>query len=142
MPSPELERDAFVRRYLLQFADPAFDRLRTQLDDAAQIAWEAYRDGRKSPNTRRAGADFADPDYDLSVDWIAARDAIEAAAQRHAAQDGPDRFLLINASPRSEHTCPGEMSKSWRLIEIAATALGTGRRAEVTVLDLSRLTSE
>jgi multimeric flavodoxin WrbA len=142
MPSPELERDAFVHRYLLQFADPAFDRIRAHLGDAAQIAWEAYRDGRKSPVTRKAGAKFADPDYDLSVDWIAAHDAIEAAARRHAAPDGPDRFLLINASPRSEHTCPGEMSKSWRLIEIAASTLRTGRHAEVTVLDLSRLASE
>ena len=25
------------------------------------------------------------------------------------------RVLLINASSRSEHTCPGELSKSWKL---------------------------
>jgi multimeric flavodoxin WrbA len=49
--------------------------------------------------------------------------------------------LLVNASPRSEHTCPGEMSKSWRLAGIARDALA-GAGVEVEVLDLSRLTSE
>jgi hypothetical protein len=31
----------------------------------------------------------------------------------------PNTGSLINASPRSEHTCPGEMSKSYRLAQIA-----------------------
>src|SRR5262249_23189567 len=47
----------------------------------------------------------------------------------------------------SEHTCPGEMSKSWRLVEIARDALmeraGEGEQgAAVEILDLSRLASE
>lgn len=32
-------------------------------------------------------------------------------------------MLLINGSSRSEHTCPGEMSKTYRLCEIARDAL-------------------
>jgi hypothetical protein len=48
---------------------------------------------------------------------------------------------LINASPRSEHTCPSEMSKSFRLMEIAQNVFAEGQ-AQVDVLDLSRLTSE
>jgi multimeric flavodoxin WrbA len=47
---------------------------------------------------------------------------------------------LINCSSRSEHTCPGEMSKSYRLVEIAREILSP--HADLEVLDLSRLASE
>jgi hypothetical protein len=43
-------------------------------------AWDAYSNGRKSPLTRKAGPGFADPDYDLAADWLAARDAIRQAS--------------------------------------------------------------
>jgi multimeric flavodoxin WrbA len=101
---------------------------------------DAYAHARKSPRTRKAGSAFADPDYDLSLDWIAAREAVEAAQRRHDAA-GVSRVLLINASPRSEHTCPGEMSKSYRLTEIAQEVLAEAG-AGVDLLDLSRVTSE
>ncbi|MCR5878578.1 hypothetical protein [Phenylobacterium sp. J367] len=39
--------------------------------------------------TRKAGPGFADPDYDLSVDWLAAREAIQAAQARHDDKAGP-----------------------------------------------------
>jgi multimeric flavodoxin WrbA len=48
---------------------------------------------------------------------------------------------VINGSSRSEHTCPGEMSKSWRLTEIAAEICGTDG-VKVELLNLSRLASE
>jgi len=32
------------------------------------VAWEAYRDGRKSPRTRKAAEGFADPSFDLAVE--------------------------------------------------------------------------
>jgi len=35
-----------------------------------EIAWDGYREARKSPITRKAGAEFADPNYDMSVDWL------------------------------------------------------------------------
>jgi multimeric flavodoxin WrbA len=139
MPDPKLDEAAFRSRFAERFADPAFAAERTALDRLATIAWEAYADGRKAPVTRKAGPGFADPDYDLSVDWLDARAAIAAAAARHA--EGPDRVLLVNASPRSEHTCPGEMSKSWRLAGIARDALAS-QGVEAEVLDLSRVTSE
>jgi hypothetical protein len=34
---------------------------------------DAYDDGRKAPTTRKAGPGFADPDYDIAVDWLTAR---------------------------------------------------------------------
>ena len=141
MPDPTLGRQAFSERFNARFVDPAFDAVRDELGAIEAIAWDAYADGRKAPRTRKAGKGYADPDYDLSLDWIAARDAIEAAAREHADPDGPDRFLLINCSSRSEHTCPGEMSKSYRLLEMARSVLA--RPGCVTeVLELNRLASE
>jgi multimeric flavodoxin WrbA len=140
MPSPRLEEAAFRARFGERFADPAFAPLAAEIERLASVAWRAYSDQRKSPVTRKAGPGYADPEYDLSVDWIAARDAISAAEARYEAA-GPARALVVNASPRSEHTCPGEMSKSWRLAEIARSAL-EGEGIEVELLDLSRLTSE
>ena len=139
MPDPHLEERAFRKRFLEQFRDPAFGRFSAELEKIAAVAWDAYENGRKAPVTRKAGPEFADPDYDLSVDWIAARQAVREAQRRHEDLNGPLRILLINGSSRSEHTCPGEMSKSYRLIEIARAELAS---AETEILDLSRLASE
>ncbi len=141
MPSPQLTEAEFRARYLSAFVDPAFEPLAAELDKIAAVAWDGYANHRKAPRTRKAGPGHADPDYDLSVDWIAARTAIEAAQARHADPDGPCRVLLINGSSRSEHTCPGEMSKSYRLAEIAKAELEADD-ISVELLDLSRLTSE
>ncbi|MBV8168730.1 MAG: flavodoxin family protein [Alphaproteobacteria bacterium] len=142
MPSPRLSETEFRRRFLAQYTDPAFAPLGAALDQIAGAAWDAYAQSRKSPHTRKAGTGFADPDYDLAVDWLAARAAIEDAARRHDAADGPARILLINGSSRSEHTCPSEMSKSYRLVEIARAVLDSEPALEVDLLDLSRLASE
>jgi multimeric flavodoxin WrbA len=141
MPPVKLDRAEFERRFKSRFVDPAFDPLEKELQAIANAAWEAYADSRKAPHTRKAGPGFADPDYDLSVDWLAARDAIAEAQLRHDDPVAASRVLLINASARSEHTCPGEMSKSWRLIELAQQTIeATGFRTDI--LDLSRTTSE
>jgi multimeric flavodoxin WrbA len=142
MPSPELDEATFRARFLGQYQDPAFEPLQADLDRIATAAWAAYSAHRKSPRTRKAGPEFADPDYDLAVDWLAAREAVKAARVRHEAAEGPHRILLINCSSRSEHTCPGEMSKSWRLVEIAREAVQDGSNVRVEVLNLARLASE
>lgn len=141
MPSPQLDETQFRARYLSAFADPGFEPLAVELEKIVRVAWEAYSAGRKAPRTRKAGPGYSDPDYDLSMDWIAAKEAIAAAQARHDDKAGPCRILLINGSSRSEHTCPGEMSKSWRLCEIARGEM-TAEGLEVEVLDLSRLASE
>lgn len=141
MPDPQLDRTEFTRRYLLQFRDPAFRRLDAALNEIAAVAWEAYHEGRKAPFTRKAGPGFAEPDYDLSQDWLDACAAIAEAQAAHDDINRPPHILLINAASRSEHTCPGEMSKTWRLVEIARTAMAA-EGATVEVLDLSRLSSE
>jgi multimeric flavodoxin WrbA len=141
MPSPRLEETEFTRRFLGRFDDPAFEPLGEELRKIAAAAWDAYSHQRKSPRTRRAGHGYADPTYELAVDWIEAKAAVDAAQVRHDDGGGPCRVLLVNGSPRSEHTCPGEMSKSYRLVEIARQAL-EGEGISVRILDLSRLTSE
>lgn len=141
MPSVELSREEFERRYRSRFADPAFEPLQRELDAIVAAAWDGYANSRKAPRTRRAGPGFADPDYELSADWLAARDAILAAQRRHDDVEASPRILLINGSSRSEHTCPGEMSKSWRLVKLAEPIFEKLGFA-VDILDLSRLTSE
>ena len=142
MPSPRLDEAAFRERYLQQFDDPAFEPLTRQLDAIADAAWDAYRNSRKSPYTRKAGPGYADPDYDLSVDWVSAKAAIDVAQSRHDDASFPPRILLINGSSRSEHTCPGEMSKSHRMVEIARQALEPPGGVAVDVLELDRVASE
>jgi len=142
MPTTQLTKQDFKLRYGEQFTDPAFRAAEVEIDKIADIAWQAYHGSRKAPITAKAGAAFKNPDYDLSVDWIAASKAIAAAQVRHDAKNGKPRILLINGSSRSEHTCPGEMSKSYRLIELAKAVMEEEFSLAVDILDLSRLSSE
>jgi hypothetical protein len=73
MPSVELSRQEFEKRYRSRFADPAFMPLEREISAIVDAAWDGYSNSRKSPVTRKAGPGFADPDYDISVDWLAAR---------------------------------------------------------------------
>src|SRR5882757_3398826 len=141
MPSVKLERHEFEKRYRSRFADPAFQPLQRELDAIIAAAWDAYSQSRKSPVTRKAGPGFADPGYEIVVDWLAAREAIQAAQRRHDDKRDVPRILIINGSSRSEHTCPGEMSKTWRLTRLAEPVFSRMGLA-VDILDLSRVTSE
>jgi len=141
MPSVKLTREEFEKRYRRRFADPVFAPLQRELDAIIAAAWDAYSHSRKSPVTRKADAGFADPDYEISVDWLAARDAIMEAQRRHDSLDQKPRILLVNGSSRNEHTCPGEMSKTWRLVKLAEIVFLQAGFA-VDILDLSRLTAE
>ena len=141
MPPVELDRAEFERRFKAQFADPAFEPLAAELERVAATAWDGYVNGRKSPRTEKAGPGHADPDYDLSIDWIAAHAAIARAQAEYEDSAQAPCILIINGSSRSEHTCPGEMSKSWRLTEIAAEICGVDG-VKVEILNLSRLAAE
>jgi multimeric flavodoxin WrbA len=142
MPPRRLERGTFERRFKSAFVDPVFAPLQRELQAIADAAWDAYDDSRKAPITRKAGAGFADPDYEIAIDWLTARGAIDDARRRHDDPAGASRILIVNGSSRTEHTCPGEMSKSWRLVEIARETFKARPGFEVDVLDLSRTTSE
>ncbi len=136
----KLARNEFHLKFVAGFTDPRFDPLRAEIGRLEDVAWQNYCDSRKAPVTEKAGPGFADPDYDLSVEWKAARDRLLAAETVQKNPATPSRVLLVCASSRNDGTCPGEMSKSWRMIDWARTALAT-EGVETDVLDLSLTTS-
>jgi hypothetical protein len=142
MPSVQLDKAQFAERLKQRFHDPAFAPLQAEIDRIVDAAWDGYDHSRKAPYTRPAGPGHADPEYGLSVEWVAQRDALREAERRQKLATSTSRILLIDGSPRSDQTCPGEISKSYRLTEIAAEVFGRERDFEVERLDLDRLTSE
>jgi len=136
-----LERDEFHRKFIGQFFDPAFDAVSGELAKVEEIAWQAYQDKRKAPRTVKAGPGFADPDYDLSIEWKAAHDQLLAAEAKQKDPRTRSRVLVINASARNDGTCPSEISKTWRMTNMAKEVLAA-QDIETDVLDLSRLTSD
>lgn len=142
MPSVQLDKAQFSERLKQRFQDPAFGPLQPEIDKIVDAAWDGYDNSRKASHTRPAGPGHADPEYELSLDWLAQRDAIQEAERRQKSPSSKSRILLIDGSPRSDQTCPGEISKSFRLMEIAEEVIGRERDFEVERLELNRLTSE
>jgi len=141
MPSVEVDRAEFERRFRARFRDPLFEDVDDELHRVIDAAWRSYSDNHKAPRTRKAGAEFEDPDYDLSTDWLAARDAIRKAELEHRDPSLPAKILVINGSARTNQSCPGETSKSYRLAKLAQAAIES-EGAIVDLLDMSVLTSE
>ena len=137
----KLTREEFERRLRERFFDPEFDRVAEQISSVVDIAWKTYDEYHKSPRTRKAGPGFANPDFELPVEWLQTRDAIQHAAQQHADATRPGRVLIVSGAARHDQTCPGEMSKTFRL---ASLARGEVERAgvECDFLDLSLLTAQ
>jgi multimeric flavodoxin WrbA len=142
MPSVALDKAEFTRRVRRRFYDPAFTSVEQEIERIIDIAWDGYTDSRKSPHTKPAGKGYADPSYELSVEWSEASKAIKQAERQQKSKSAKSRILLINGSSRSDQTCPGEMSKTFRLVKIAERVFERERDLEVELLDLSRLTSE
>jgi multimeric flavodoxin WrbA len=136
-----LSREAFGERFRHSFHDPAFEAEQPALQRIELIAWQAYEQGRKAPLTQKAGPGFADPDYDLSVEWRAARDRLLQAEARQKDPSTPSRVLVVCGSPRNDGSCPGEMSKTYRLSELALQVLRQSG-LQTDLLDLSLLTSD
>jgi multimeric flavodoxin WrbA len=136
-----LDRGEFSIRFRNGFRDPAFRAEDEALARLESIAWDAYQDKRKAPTTRKAGPGYADPDYDLSVDWLEARERIDRARVAWADPSSPSRILLICGSSRNDGTCPGEISKSFRLAGLVREEVEAAGMTP-DLLDLSLLTSE
>jgi len=142
MPSVAISKAEFIRRARERFYDPAFEPLQGEIGKIIETAWNGYHEYRKAPRTKRAGPRYADPDYELSIDWLKSRDAIVRAERRQKAPATKSRILLINGSSRSDQTCPGEISKTFRLAEIAKRVIERERGFETELLDLSLLASQ
>lgn len=137
-----LTREQFRERFFAKFYDPAFDKVSDELEKVFAVAWDGYRVYRKSPRYRPAGPGHADPAYEVAVEWLATRAKIDAAEKRQKDPTSRTRILVVNGSTRSEHTCPGEISKTRRLAQHAQQAIKTLPGHEVDFLDLSTLADE
>ena len=137
----KLTREEFDRRLRGRFYDPAFQNVERQISEIVDIAWQAYDEYRKSPRTRKAGAGFADPEFELPTEWLETRERIQQAEREHKDLTGSGRVLVVCGAARHDQTCPGEMSKTFRLASLAREEI---ENAGLTCdfLDLSLLTAE
>ncbi|HUF36811.1 MAG TPA: NAD(P)H-dependent oxidoreductase [Gemmatimonadales bacterium] len=138
----QLSREEFTRRLGERFYDPAFDPVRAEIDRIIGVAWTTYHEYHKSPRKRKAGSGFADPEYELPIEWLEARAAILEAERRQRDPDAPRRVLLVCGAARHDQTCPGEMSKTFRLVQLARQIVESSDGFECDLLDLSHLTAQ
>jgi multimeric flavodoxin WrbA len=132
----------FRRRFFERFYDPVFDEVKDELEKVCERAWDGYIRYRKSPRTQAAGPEFSDPAFELPVEWLETRNAIHAAQKRQGDPASPSRILIVSGATRSEHTCPGEVSKTRRLADQAAKTIEAHAGFEVDLLDVSHLADE
>ncbi len=137
-----LTKEEFRKRFYARFYDPAYEKIAAELEKVFETAWDGYITARKSPRHVDAGPEFSEPAVQLPLEWLDTRSAIREAEARHRDPQSPSRILIVNGSPRSEHTCPGEISKTLRLAEAAQAAITALPGYEVDFLDLSTLTDE
>jgi multimeric flavodoxin WrbA len=124
-----------------RYFDPAYQVESAAIERLEEIAWAAHQEGRKAPITQAAGRGFADPTYPVSVQWLQTRKRLRLAQKHWADTSSPSRVLLICGSARNDGTCPGEISKTWRLTELARKVVQNASM-QADVLDLSLVTSE
>ena len=137
----KLTRDEFERRLRERFYDPEFQNVERQIADIVDVAWRAYDQYHKSPRKKRAGPGFADPEFELPIEWLEARERIQQAERQQKDAAGPGRVLLVCGSARHDQTCPGEMSKTFRLASQARAEIeAAGLHCDF--LDLSLLTAQ
>lgn len=141
-PSVQLSKAEFAARMRARFYDPAFHAVDGEIERVIETAWRNYTDYRKSPRTKAAGPGFQDPRFELPIEWLAARKEIRQAEARQKSPRANSRVLIVNGSSRSDQTCPGEMSKTYRLAKLAEEVVQQARGFESDFLDLSRLASE
>jgi multimeric flavodoxin WrbA len=137
----KLTRAEFERRLRERFYNPAFQNVERQIAEIIEVAWQAYDQYDKSPRTRKAGPGFADPGCELPVEWLDTRERIRQAEREQKDASRPGRVLLVCGAARHDQTCPGEMSKTFRLALQAREEIeGAGLHCDF--LDLSLLTAE
>jgi multimeric flavodoxin WrbA len=137
-----LTKEQFRERFFARFYDPVFEEVAPELEKVFDRAWDGYIRYRKSPRKRPAGEGYFDPSFQLPVEWLETRARIDAAEKRQKDRKSPSRILIVNGSTRSEHSCPGEISKTRRLAQCAQRTIATLPGYEVDFLDISTLADE
>src|SRR5262245_37506581 len=115
-PSTKLTRDEFAKRLRERLYDPAFEPVSEAMERIVAVAWDAYDKYRKSPRRRKAGPGFADPEFELPIEWLDTRERILTAQREHDDASRPRRVLVVSGAARTDQTCPGEISKTFRLV--------------------------
>ena len=115
----KLTREEFERRLRERFYDPAFESVEAEISRIVEVAWDGYDVYRKSPRTRKAGPGFAEPDHELVIEWLETRDRIQQAEREQKDPARPGRVLVVCGAARHDQTCPGEMSKTFRLASMS-----------------------
>src|SRR5688572_1549548 len=137
----KLTREQFERRLRERFYDPDFQSVERQIAEIVEVAWQAYDQYDRSPRKRKAGPGFADPEFALPVEWLETRERIQQAARDRKDASRPGRVLLVSGAARHDQTCPGEMSKTFRLASQAREEIEhAGLHCDF--LDLSLLTAQ
>jgi multimeric flavodoxin WrbA len=77
----------------------------------------------------------------LSVEWLRTRERLHLAQERWQLSNTRSRVLLVCGAARNDGSCPGEMSKTYRLTRIARDTLAE-QGIDTDVLDLSRMVSD
>ena len=67
---------------------------------------------------------------------------IQTAERQQKNAKSPSRVLIVNGSSRNDQTCPGEISKTFRLAMLAKETIEKVPGFEAELLDLSRLSAE
>src|SRR3989344_2542077 len=151
MEKPELRRqeewvpltkEQFRERFFERFYDPSFENVKHELEKVFETAWDGYINYRKSPKLKIVGQGFADPNFKLPVEWLETRAKMLEAEKKQKDRKSPSRILIINGSTRSEHTCPGEISKTRRLAQHAQKIINSLPGFEVDFLDISTVSDE
>ncbi len=137
-----LTKEQYRVRFNDRFYDPEFDKVRAELGKVFEIAWDGYINYRKSPRKKPAGRGFVKKNFEVPIEWLKTKAAIDSAERAHKKSESPTRILIVNGASRSEHSCPGEISKTLRLAQHAQKIIKRVKGYEGDFLDLSSLTDE
>ena len=77
-----LTKEQYRERFYARFYDPAFDGVKAELEKVFEKAWDGYIAYRKSPRKVAAGKGYADPGFELPIEWLKARAEIGRASCR------------------------------------------------------------
>ena len=96
-----LSREEFHQRFHGSFGHPSYEEIKEALATVEETAWNNYINEHKLALTEKAGSDFADPDYDLSVEWKQTRDRLIAAET--VQKNTSTRSRILRACAKATH---------------------------------------
>ena len=135
-----LTREQFRERFFARFYDPAFDEVQPELEKIFERAWDGYIQYRKSPRTQPAGRGVRGSRLRAArSNGLPTRIARSSEAEkRHRDPASPSRILIVSGATRSEHTCPGEVSKTLAPRRPRAQTIEAQAGFEVDLLEMSQ----